>query len=64
MKNSDLIIRNGRVIDGSGSPAQVCDIAVKGGTIAKIGDFPDDEADKEIDALPGKLVRGKQMRPD
>ncbi|MGH7525292.1 MAG: hypothetical protein ACREMX_01155, partial [Gemmatimonadales bacterium] len=33
----DLVIRNGRVLDGAGNPWVRADIAVRGGTIAKIG---------------------------
>ena len=33
----DLLIRNGRIVDGSGMPAYRGDVAVKDGTIAEIG---------------------------
>ena len=33
----DLIIRNGKVVDGSGLPAFVADVGVKDGVIAKVG---------------------------
>lgn len=33
----DLVIRNGTVIDGSGSPRRVADVAVQGGRIAAVG---------------------------
>jgi len=33
----DLIIRNGRIIDGSGSPARLADLAIKDGKIVLIG---------------------------
>jgi N-acyl-D-aspartate/D-glutamate deacylase len=33
----DLIIRNGTVIDGSGAPRRVADVAVQGGKIAAVG---------------------------
>mgnify|MGYP003290345351 CR=1 FL=1 len=32
----DLVIKNGRVIDGTGSPAYVADVAVKEGKIVRI----------------------------
>ena len=35
----DLIIQNGRVIDGSGRPAFVADVAIKGDRIARIGNL-------------------------
>jgi len=33
----DLVIRNGTVIDGSGAPRRVADVAVQGGRIAAVG---------------------------
>lgn len=49
----DLIIRNGRIVDGSGMPGFGGDVAVKDGKIAGIGKF-NDTADRIIDA--GGLV--------
>lgn len=34
---SDLIIRHGRVVDGTGNPAYFADVAVKNGRIAAVG---------------------------
>lgn len=45
----DLIIRNGRIVDGSGMPAFNGDVAVKDGKIAGIGKFAE-PADRVIDA--------------
>ncbi len=45
-----LVIKNGRVVDGTGNPWFRADIAVKGGFIAKIGYPISDEADRVIDA--------------
>ena len=45
----DLIIRHGRVVDGSGNPSFAADIAVRGGHIARIGSI-DGTAKTEIDA--------------
>jgi N-acyl-D-aspartate/D-glutamate deacylase len=50
----DLIIRNGTVVDGTGSPGRRADVAIKDGRIAAIGDV-DDRATRSIDA-DGKLV--------
>jgi len=45
----DLIIRNGRVIDGTGLKGYSADIAIKDGRIARIGRV-DDSAEREYDA--------------
>ena len=45
----DLIIRHGRVIDGSGNPSYLADVAVSDGHIARIGHI-DGTAKTEIDA--------------
>jgi N-acyl-D-amino-acid deacylase len=47
--NYDLIIRDGRVVDGTGAPAMHADIAVADGRIARIGKISG-EAAREIDA--------------
>jgi len=33
----DLVIRNGRIIDGTGRPGFVGDLALKNGTIVSVG---------------------------
>ena len=50
----DLVIRNGMVIDGSGSPARRADVAIDGETITAIGDVPD-AGRREIEAA-GHIV--------
>jgi N-acyl-D-amino-acid deacylase len=50
----DLVIRHGRVVDGTGAAARNADIAVAGDRITKIGDVPTSGA-LEIDAT-GKTV--------
>src|SRR5882672_368110 len=45
----DLVIRHGRVVDGSGNPAFFTDLAIKDGRIAAIGRITE-EAKAEIDA--------------
>ena len=50
----DLIIRNGSVIDGTGSQPFAADVAIKDGIIVAVGNV-DGSSDREIDAQ-GKLV--------
>jgi N-acyl-D-amino-acid deacylase len=42
----DLLIKNGNIIDGSGSPAYMSDIAVKKGKIERIGPSLDIKCEK------------------
>lgn len=53
----DLIIRGGRVIDGTGNPAFVADVAVKDGHIAALGRIRGD-APLEIDASGSVIAPG------
>ena len=53
----DIIIRNGRVIDGSGRPAYGADVAIKGDRIEAIGNLRRARAKREIDA------RGQAVAP-
>ena len=46
----DLIIKNGTVIDGTGSPGEKTDIALLGGKISDIGSFGESEAKEIINA--------------
>lgn len=46
----DLVIRNGHVIDGTGSPWYAADIAVKDGHIAAVGRLAEASATRVIDA--------------
>src|SRR6185437_427670 len=46
----DLIIRGGRVVDGSGLPSYVADIGVKNGKIAEVGRLTESAA-RTIDAV-------------
>src|SRR3954465_4275618 len=51
----DLVIRNGRIIDGSGNPWYRGDIAVRGDTIARIAPSITEPAARVIDAT-GQVV--------
>jgi dihydroorotase/N-acyl-D-amino-acid deacylase len=46
----DILIRNGLVVDGSGSPGHVADIAIKGDRIVRIGRLRNARGAREIDA--------------
>ena len=50
----DLVIRGGKVYDGSGGDPQIADVAINGDRIAKIGQI-DQKGLREIDAT-GKIV--------
>lgn len=50
MAEYDLIIRNGRVVDGSGGKSGILDVAVKDGLIQAVGENLPDTASNEIDA--------------
>lgn len=52
----DLVIRNGRVLDGAGNPWILADVAIKDGRFAKVGKV-DGRGRSEIDA------RGKYVTP-
>lgn len=51
----DLVIRNGRVLDGTGNPWFPADIAVRAGRIVKVGALGDATATRVVDAT-GKYV--------
>ncbi|MCA9124358.1 MAG: serine hydrolase [Planctomycetaceae bacterium] len=46
----DLVLRSGRVVDGTGSPWYVADVGIRDGKIAKIGHIAAERAAKVIDA--------------
>jgi dihydroorotase/N-acyl-D-amino-acid deacylase len=46
----DIIIRNGHIIDGTGSPWYAADLGVRGGRIAAIGDLSHARAARTLDA--------------
>ena len=54
----DLLIRNARVIDGSGNPWYLADIGVKSGKIAAIGKLASATADRTIDAANRVVTPG------
>ena len=46
----DIIITNGRIVDGTGDPAYLSDLAIKNGKITKIEEEISDKANIVIDA--------------
>ena len=46
----DLLVRNGKIIDGAGNPWYMGDVAVRRGKIARIARSIDDEAKRTLDA--------------
>ena len=48
--NYDIIISNGRVVDGSGNPWYEADVAINGERIVRIGDLSSDTGSQVIDA--------------
>ncbi len=53
----DILIRNAKVIDGTGKPAYQADVAVDEGRIADVGDLNQSEGNHEID------VEGRAVTP-
>ena len=51
----DLVIRNGRIIDGTGSPWYAGDVAIRDGRIAAVGPVGDAPAKRILDAA-GKVI--------
>ncbi len=46
--SADIVIRNGTVIDGTGEPGRVADVAIRGGVITEIG--PNLDGEQVLDA--------------
>ncbi len=51
----DLVLRNGRIVDGSGNPWYRADMAIRGDTIVRIARSIDEPAARVID-LKGQVV--------
>ena len=47
---SDILIKNGLVVDGSGAPRYRADVAIRGGRIVEIGQLEGAEAENVVDA--------------
>ena len=48
--SADLVIRGGTVIDGTGAPGRVADVAITGGMVSAIGDSLDVDGPRVLDA--------------
>ena len=46
----DIVIANGHVVDGTGSPWYAADVGIRGGRIAAIGNLSDAQAARRVDA--------------
>ena len=51
----DIVVRNGRVVDGTGKPAFAASVGIRGGRIAEIGDIPASAGGQVVDA-GGRVV--------
>ena len=65
----DLIIRNGRVIDGTGNPFFYADVGIRGDVIVRIGDLRTASATRSVDArgqyvTPGWFAMHEHIEPD
>lgn len=54
----DILIKGGRVIDGTGAPWSYADVGVRGGRIVAIGKLADHEAKEVIDASNSVVTPG------
>jgi N-acyl-D-aspartate/D-glutamate deacylase len=57
MSEHDLVIRDGRLIDGTGAPERTADVALQGGVIAEVGQVSGRGA-REIDASGAIVTPG------
>ena len=48
--SADLVIRGGTLVDGTGSPARIGDLAIRGDRIVAVGTFPIDPRARLLDA--------------
>jgi N-acyl-D-amino-acid deacylase len=65
----DVVVRHGIVVDGTGAPRYRADVAIAGGSIARIGDLAWARADVDIDATglfvaPGFINIHSHATPD
>lgn len=49
-ENFDVLIRGGRLVDGTGNPWRMADVGIRDGRIAAVGELKDAKAEETIDA--------------
>src|SRR4029453_18528649 len=54
----DVVIRGGRIVDGTGTPWYLADVGIQRGRIAKIGRISADAGQRTIDAPAPRLAPG------
>src|SRR4051812_7431626 len=54
----DIVLKNGRVVDGTGSPWFTADVAIRGDAIAKIAPSIDEPATRVIDVHGNVIAPG------
>lgn len=54
----DVLIRRGSVVDGTGAAARKADVAVRDGKVVEVGDLPEAEARRVIDATDRVVCPG------
>ena len=65
----DVLIRDGRVLDGSGNPWFLADVGIRGDDIVAVGDLRGATADRVVDAAgkyvtPGFIALHEHIEPD
>ena len=54
-QKTDLILRNARLIDGTGAPSQYGDVVIRDDRLLAVGELKDLQAVRELD-IGGKVV--------
>ena len=55
MADFDTLLRNGTIVDGTGSPRHQADIGLRDGRIAAVGDLSSKSSDRVLD-IRGQIV--------
>ena len=62
MPSFDVVITNGHIMDGTGSPWYSGDVGIRGGKIAAIGNLGDAQRARTIDARGAVVAPGAELR--